>query len=132
MKKTKLTLLVVIMCLISGCSRAEAPVSRVVTKIDVVCTQSNTQVIRTYKHPKKMEALLYYLRTLRYCGKADTDPEQIRGDAYHIVLTYSDGTSRVYRQRANRYLSRDARPWEQIDPRQGRSLPLLLKLMPED
>ncbi len=133
MKQKKLAIILCFLLTLSGCVGKKPPQSgRVVTKIDVACTQDNAQHLLTYQQPQKIEAVLNYLRCVKYRGKPESDPETLPGMLYEITVTNSDGTNRVYRQKENAYLCRNGRTWEKIDPMQGRSLWLLLKLMPED
>ena len=136
-KKQMLFAIVCCLCFLSGCSRTDDSekrqvLYRVVDRIDVSCYRSGTVQHFSYQTPQKMQLILSYLRQLEYRGKADTDPERICGDSYQITLTASDGTACRYRQRADRYLSRDGHPWENIDPDQARRLYPLLQAMPSD
>ena len=124
-------------CILSGCGRRYAagysPTSpRIVTKVDVLCIRENISIERSYTHPKKMETILIYLRLLQPLGKADTDPEGILGDRYEICLNFSDGRQRIYRQRANTYLSKDFQPWYRVDPEHAGVLYSILQDMPSD
>ncbi len=85
-----------------------------------------------YTQPQKMETILYYLRSLEDLGSADTDPERIMGDRFKITVIYSDGSRRLYRQQADRFLSRDDRPWRTVDPQKAALLYPLLVSMPPD
>ena len=85
---------------------------------------------RHYTQPAKVTAILNYLRLLKTQGAADTDPEQLTGDRFEITLYYSDGQQRIYRQQSNRYLSKNARAWEKVDPQQAQLLyPMLLEML---
>ena len=123
--------------ILSGCRRYHASENttispRVVTQVDVICKREDTSILRSYTHPKKMETILVYLRLLEPLGKAETDPERILGDQYEIVLRFSDGRQRIYRQRANAYLSKDFQPWYRIDPEHAGVLYSILQDMPSD
>ena len=133
MKKRKRIFLLCFLLILPGCSRTKPQTSgRVVTGIHICCTQSGVTRELTYREPRKMEAVLNYLRCLNYAGKAQEDPETLPGDLYKITVVNSDGTNRVYRQRAFSYLCRNGETWEKIDPNRGKYLWLLLKLMPGD
>ena len=121
------------LALLSGCARKtqEVPHS-VVSYADVVCTHSGEAYQLTYRHPKKLEAILNFLRTLRDQGRPEISPEQLGGDRFDIRLTMPDGTVRTHRLQDYAYFCRSGGKWEKIDPLQGRSLMILLKLMPED
>jgi len=136
-KKQKLFLMTFFLCILSGCGRTSAAenapaLCRVVDRIDISSYHEGTLEQFSYSTPQKMETILFYLRQLDYQGKAHTDPERICGDSYHITVMSSDGTVRNYRQRANRYLSRDHHPWECIDPNRAEILYSLLQSMPSD
>lgn len=121
MKKCRNFLFFVFLAVIlSGCARERAPQQlqqpQFVTQIDVTCRRDQQLLQRRYTAPEKMSGVLNYIRLLESQGNADTDPERVTGDVYKIVVHLSDGSRRVYHQRANRYLSKNARPWQQIDP----------------
>lgn len=133
MKKKKLAVVLCFMILLSGCDRKTPEIAHsVVSHADVICNHSGKSYTMTYRHPKKLEAILNYLRCLRYKGRPETSPEQLAGDSYEIRLSMSDGSTRTHRLQDYAYLRRNGGEWEKIDPMQGRSLMLLLKLMPED
>lgn len=137
MKKQKLFLIAFFLCILSGCSKINSAENnsalyRVVDRIDISSYHEGTLEQFSYSTPQKMESILFYLRQLDYQGKAHTDPERICGDSYQITVIVSDGTTRNYRQRANRYLSRDHHPWECIDPKQAEILYPLLQSMSSD
>lgn len=105
---------------------------QMVTQVRIVCQHKKSTMTRCYTQPHKMEPVLNYLRLLKYKGQADTDPERLTGDRFEITLYYSNGQSRIYRQRSNRYLSKNAHAWEKIDPEQARLLYPMLQSMPSD
>lgn len=111
--------------LLSGCKGGKKPL-QLVTKVSVT---DQTGLTRHYTQPQQMETILYYLRTLDAQGKPNTDPERISGEHYLIRLEYSDGQTSIYRQRANRFLSRDSRPWQIICPKRAALLKPLLQSM---
>ena len=132
MKKLLFILSLCLLITLSGCgSKKPAESSRVVTKIDITCTQNDVQHLLAYRQPKKIEAVLNYLRCVKYRGKPESNPEDLPGELYEITITNSDGTNRIYRQKENAYLYRSG-SWEKIDPNWGNYLFLLLKLMPGD
>lgn len=87
---------------------------------------------RQYSQPHKIQPVLQYMRLLKREGHADTDPEMLIGDRFDITLYYSDGQRKIYRQRSNRYLSRNCAPWEKIDQDQAQRLYPMLQAMPSD
>ena len=119
-----------------GCGKETASsglgMTRVVTQIDVTCKKGESALFWQYTNQEKMEAILLYLRLLHRLGGARIDPNGVEGDHYEIVIHYASGGKRVYYQHADRYISDNYKPWEQIDPEQGKDLMLLLKSMPSD
>lgn len=139
MGKTKkiLWILLGISLLFCGCranaeSPEPAPPLRIVTQVSVTCRPTDGIGERHYTQSQKMEAILNYLRSLEYAGKAEVDPELLAGNAYQITVQLSDGSTQVYYQRADRYLSRNCAPWEKIDPEQATLLAPLLQDMQSD
>lgn len=108
------------------------PVPRLVMQIDVTCTRQEQTLQRYYTDQEKMSAILNYLRLAKDQGPAETDPERILGDAFKIVLHYSDGSRKVYYQRADRYLSREQQRWGKIDPEFGMLLYPVVEYMESD
>ncbi len=123
-----------IVFMIPGCRGSDASntVFRTVTQIDVVCTRENETLYRTYHTPKKLEAILLYLRLLSPYGRAEVDPEALEGDIFDITVHFSDGRQRIYRQRSDRFVSKDFAPWQNIDTDHAQKLYPLLLLMPGD
>ena len=128
----KLFLLFVTAFVFSGCTRQAPPHLAVVTEVDVVCRRDGIPMERRYTSPEKMERLLNYLRMQENLGFAETDPERLVGDMYTIDVRLSDGQHHIYQQRADRYFSRDYRPWHSIDTEQAGMLENLLLRMPSD
>lgn len=124
-KFRKLTLVFFFCLLLTGCAAKPKPL-HLVTKISVT---DRAGITKDYTEPQKMETILYYLRSLEPQGRPDTDPERIMGEAYRICVEYADGGQSIYRQRANRFLSRDAHPWQKIDPQKAAVLRPLLDSM---
>ena len=118
-------LLIALVCCFSlmGCSKQQKSL-HLVTKISIT---DDKGIIKSFTEPQKMETILYYLRGLDPAGKPGTDPERIIGDAYRIDIEYADGGQSIYRQRANRFLSKDSHPWQTIDPKKAAILRPLLE-----
>lgn len=135
----KITKLFCLFCftafMISGCGTGDArpkPLTRVVTRVDIACRREQMLIHRHYTDTEKMESVLLYLRLLEPVGKPDTDPERILRDQYQITVHLSDGKKRIYRQKAHRYFSADARRWKMIDPEQAAGLYTLMRRLPSD
>lgn len=117
----------VLLCCLFLCACQKTPSApRLVTQVTV--TDGNGQS-RDFTDPRKVETILYYLRSLAPLGKPKTDPERIMGENYRIDVAYSDGSKSIYRQRANRFLSRDSHPWQTVDSRKASILRPLLEGM---
>ena len=139
MKKPRCLFLVAVglLLMLSGCSRdvrpdPSKPAMRFVSQIDVTYRNEKWAFRWIYTDQNKMEAVLLYLRTLTPLGQVAIDPQRVEREHYEIVLHYSDGGTMVYYQHADRYLSKGYTPFEQVDPKQARKLPLLLEQMPSD
>ena len=79
-----------------------------------------------------MSQVLAYLRQIDPYGKPEEDPVLADGSLFQISLTYSDGSKKVYEQKADRYLRLDDGPWETIDPSKAEALGQLLGTLPSD
>lgn len=120
--------------LLSGCSQLHTTeeAARVAVQIDVTCTRDGESVTRQYTTPEKLEAMLLYLRLLKPKERAQIDPEDYLGTVSKISVLLSSGEKRIYRIRADKFLSKDAAPWQVIDPAHAQQLYPLLLLMPSD
>ena len=114
------------MVLLCGCRKEERLQQPVVEKIEISGIYDSGGFYLTLTEEAEMEAVLNQLRFFKHLGQADMDPERALGDSITIRVCLSDGERHVYRQRADRYLSKDNKPWQKIDPIQGRRLRLFL------
>lgn len=115
--------------LLCGCGRdaTTVPVCRVVTQIRVTAAGEGAYLQRTVTQAAELSTVLNYLRQLEPRVRVSIQPDSFRATAYTIDVTYSDGSSRVYRQIHDEYLQTDSGPWRKIDPRQGKILPALVQ-----
>ena len=122
-----LCLIVVVMAVLSGCR--EGSVSQpVVERVAISGWHKGTAIALTITEQAPMEAVLNYLRLQRGQGQPDLDPERVLGDVYTIEVWLSNGVMHRYRQRGDRYLSKDNHPWQKIDPER---VGMLYTLFPE-
>ena len=132
----KIFLLLLSLFLLSGCSRVNIDHQdsglRMVVQIDVSCSQDGESIHRSYTSENKMEAMLLYLRLLKSQGPAHTNPEELLGPACKIVVQFSNGQKRIYRLRADRFLSTDSQPWQSVDQAHAQELYKLVMLMSSD
>ena len=120
----KLIFPLIILFFLSGCSAK--PHYKVVTQIEV---SSDENRYRYHTHPK-MEKFLYYLRSLETWGPAELD--QLTEPEFQIALTFSDGSTKIYRQRGSQSLTVNNGSWRKIKDDRGSKLPLLLEAVPPD
>ena len=120
--------------IISASLRSDTPQAlvRVVTHVDVYSQLDAVKVQRHYNTPEKVESVLLYLRLLKPRYDPELNPDRYTGNLFRITLHFSDGSTRVYQQRAHRLLSRDGRPWLAIDPAKAAGLYALLAHYPSD
>ena len=120
---------------LSGCTRLERPTEgspRVVTGIEASFDSGTVQLHRQYSDSEKLRSVLNYLRCLKLYGKPEPEvviPALSRG---HIVIFFSDGTTKTYEQRGDQFLRQDSGPWYYLNPEQAQELPLLLGMMESD
>ena len=120
----KLLFLLILVFFLSGCSAK--PQYKVVTQIEVSSYENR---FRYHTHPK-MEKFLYYLRSLETWGPAELD--QLAEQEFQIILSFSDGSTKIYRQRGSQCLAVNDGGWCKIDNERGSKLPLLLEAVPPD
>ena len=112
--------------------RKKAMIPHTVTQIQIICRRDEQILTRCYTQPHKIQPVLHYMRMLKQEGAADTDPERLTGDRFDITLYYSDGQQRIYRQRSNRYISKNNQPWKKINWAHAQLLYPILQTMPSD
>lgn len=104
----------------------------IITQVQVTCKQEDATITRTYIQPHKIEGILNFLRLLKCKGKADSDPQQLTGNSFQIILYDASGKRSIYRLRANRFFSKNSSPWVMVSPEQASGLYPLLLSMPSD
>ena len=106
--------------------------SPVVTRIAITCENGPVKTQRTYTTSSKMRAILNYLRWIDPYGEPQIDPEQVAGNLFRIVMVFSDGSEKVYLQKADRYMQIDGAPWKNVDPQKALTLSRILGQMKSD
>lgn len=133
MKKSILILLLILSTLFSGCRNVpQHSVSRSVTGITVTLENGGMQTQLKYTSSVKMRAILNYLRWIDPYGTPMEDPETVPGSLFRIVMGFSDGSEKVYLQKADRYMQIDGQPWLTIDPEKALTLSKMLGEMESD
>lgn len=126
-------LLPIMLCLLfTGCHVPQTPKSRLVTEMKVEVYQEQDSLYRRYTDPQKMETVLSYLRALQGHAHCCSTPERYAGPRYRIELYYSDGSTCYIFQHADRFLSREFQPWQEINTKHAAFLLPLIKSMPGD
>lgn len=119
-----------------GCSRQAGTLSstthRVVTQINISYENGPIRTQRHYSSNEKMQTILNYLRLLNPYGVTPTPPSCVSGSNFDIVLTYSDGGEKHYRQHADRYWQEGEGSWKEIDPKKALQLSRILCQMESD
>ena len=123
----KITTIFALCFSLSACANQTSQQPKLVSAIYISGIHQDAPLSCFYSEPKKMETILYYLRSLDPMGRPKTDPERIMGESYRIHIEYADGGQSIYRQHANRFLSKDAHPWQTIDPKKAAILRPLLE-----
>ena len=127
-------LLALLSSLLWGC-RSQSAIQNtnpVVTRISVTCENGPVQTQRNYTSSTKMRAILNYLRWIDPYGNPQVDPEQVGGILFKIVMVFSDGSEKVYLQKADRYMQIDGAPWKTVDPQKALTLSRILGQMKSD
>ena len=122
-----------ILCLLlTGCHAPQSARSKLVTEISMEVRQEQTILRRKYTDPQKMETILSYLRAMEGRAHNHSAPERYAGPRYRIELHYSDGSTGYIFQHANRFLSRDFQPWQEINTAHATFLLPLIESMETD
>ena len=121
---------------LSGCCHIlwekDAATYRIVTQVNVTYRNGALETQRQFFEEANIRQILGYLRIADPYGKPREDPEQAQGRHFDITLVYSDGSQRLYQQRADRYMRIDGGPWKEIDPQRALILSGLLGMMSGD
>ena len=118
--------------LLTGCGQKAAPRVNLVTAVEVTWTRDGQTSQATYTQPGKIRRFLYYLRRQETAGYAQVKPEGMEGSMCRIRVYLSDGSVRVWRQRADRFVSVDYHRWKNLEAPWGKRIYLLLRLIPPD
>ena len=132
LKRHLVCTLLVLICTLSGCvghqaGETEPTAYRVVCSIHITHRNGSAAQEYRYEDQEKMQQILDYLRWIDPYGTPAEDPEEQRGEEFLIELHYSDGTTKTYHQRCDRYLRVGEKPWKKIAPERGRELRELLE-----
>ena len=119
-----------LMVLLTGCSKPPEPIARVVTGVQVEYNRNGETISRNYVRHASVQSVLTYLRILRPFGPAI--PTGAYDSTCRITLHYSHGPDSVYQQQGNRYLRRDEGDWQTIDESRANLLYPILLLLPSD
>lgn len=126
-------LLLPLFLLLCGCCRIfRSPDSvpyRVVTQVQIRYQNGKVQSQRQFFREENIRNILAYLRYIDPYGTPKEDPELATGRMYDIYVIYSDGSRRLYQQRADRYLRINGGTWKMIDSQKALALSGLLSMM---
>lgn len=117
---------------LSGCSKKVPSAYRAVTAVDISFRYEDTHLQRHYTQNDKIESVLLYMRLLKPLGKPASQPPADDRDVYDITVRFSDGSTKLYHQKAHRFFSRREQVWERIDPGQASELYHLMRHYPSD
>ena len=77
--------------------------------------------------------LLYIAQQLiRPYGTPPEDPETVDGSLFRITLSHSDGSTKIYEQKADRYLKAHGKNWQCISSQKALELSILLGQLESD
>ncbi len=121
---------------LSGCCRIlwekDPGPYRIITQVNVAYQNGTLTTQRDFYREESIRHILDYLRYIDPYGIPQEDPEQAQGRIYYITLIYSDGSRRIYEQRADQYLRVEGGVWKRIDPQKALYLSGLFSMMPGD
>lgn len=118
--------------LLTGCSGRKRPSARVVSQITVAYQEYGTRVVKNYTSQYKMRQVLDRFRLLGQKYAPIIDPDTLRSTVFEVRLSFSDGTTRLYHTRSDRYIRTNDGPWQQTDPVRLQRLNDLLMSLPPD
>ena len=120
--------------ILCGCGRkaAEPTPVRVVTQITVTRHAGGEVTRQIYTDPEKLHKILTAIRQLGQKFTPSTDPTALPQESFHIQLHQTDGTTQLYRTKADRYIRQDHHPWQETDPKTLTQLTDLLRNLTGD
>ena len=122
--------------LLGGCCRifrkGDPVPYRVITQVQIYYQNGTLQSQRQFFREENIRNIVAYLRYIDPYGTPKEDPEQAVGRIFDIYVIYSDGSRRLYQQRADRYLRMGGGPWKMINPQKALALSGLWGMMPGD
>lgn len=121
---------------LGGCRTGESissiPQCRVVDGIRVYYEMAGIHLERVYVASNKVRAILNYLRWIDPYGAPEEDPETAEGSSFRIELHYSDGCSKTYLQKGDRFMKTDDGQWKRIDPDRAQEISKIIGKMESD
>ena len=111
---------------------ASQPIYRAVTSVTITYKNGPIYAQRRYTSDEKMRKVMNYLRLIDPYGTPEEDPETAAGSDIHIILSYSDGFQKTYRQVGDRYMMEDGGKWQKIDPAKAEELGEILGQLESD
>lgn len=130
--KKIIKLLLALCLLLTGCHVPQPQKSKLVTEMTVEVQLQQETLFRRYTDPQKMETILSYLRAMEGRPHSCSSPERYTGPQYRIELNYSDGSTGYVFQHADRFLSRNFQPWQEINRSHAAFLLPLIESIPGD
>ena len=131
-----ITAIVLLLCVTTGCNRPSEDSGlsnfRVVTSVSVYYDNGPISTQRHYTTDSKMQQILDYLRLINPYGAPEEDPETATGSDFYIVLSYSDGYQKFYRQKGDRFLQNSDGDWKKIDPSKAEDLSKIVGKLESD
>ena len=125
-----------VLLLLGGCCRIfrqeDSVPYRIITQVQIRYQNGTLQSHRQFFREENIRNIVGYLRYIDPYGTPKEDPEQAEGRIYDIYVIYSDGSRRLYEQRADRYLRINGGPWKMIEPQKALVLSGLWSMMPGD
>ena len=126
-----LILLAAVVTLGCGARKEPSPV-KLVSSITVICENHGSTSRRYYNTDEKMRLILYHIRSIGIRDTPQQDPENMIAPTIHITLTFSDGSTKIYLHKGDRYFREGSDPWREINPEKTAGLYQLIQLMPSD
>lgn len=120
----KVLLFIILVIFTAGCRpQPQTDVAaHIVTEITITCQNCNDFTRRYYNTHEKMQKILLYLRSVSPGFTPEEDPEPLAGRVICITLHRADGSTKIYRQKGDRYLQEGTKPWKKIKPEFGAGL----------
>ena len=125
-------LLLILLCLLSGCRRSENIPLKVVQWIHVEGSNFYNEDNRYFYEAENLDKLLLAVRLMGQAQNPTQDPNALNSPEFRITMCYNNGTLERMYVKGDRYSRAENGPWRQVNFEKMAPLHYLLHFLPGD